>query len=57
MTLLVITAVVLVTATLLAALVRVVRSGGRPSSAAPAHEWTTADQPPEHPYRDLPHVA
>jgi hypothetical protein len=57
MTLLVISAVVLVTAALLAALVRVVRSGGYPTSSAPAHEWTTTEQAPERPYRDLPHVA
>lgn len=57
MTVLVIVAAVLATAVLLVALVKVVRSGGYPSPSARVHEWTTADQAPERPYRDLPRVA
>lgn len=57
MTVLVIVAAVLATAVLLVALVKVVRSGGYPSPSTRVHEWTTADQAPERPYRDLPRVA
>lgn len=52
-----IAAAVLATTVLLVALVKVVRSGGYPSPAARVHEWTTAEQAPERPYRDLPRVA
>lgn len=57
MTVLVIAAAVLAAAAVLVALVRVVRSGGHPSPSARVHEWTTAEQAPERPYRDLPRVA
>ena len=57
MTFFVIAAAVLATAVLLAALVRVVRGGGSPAPSARVHEWTTTEQAPERPYRDLPRVA
>ncbi len=57
MTLFLITAAVLASTALLVALARLVRSGGSPVPAPPAHEWTSLDQAPERPYRDLPRVA
>jgi len=57
MTVLVSLAVVLPVAALVAALVRLVRSGGSTVPAPPAHEWTSPEQAPERPYRDLSRVA
>lgn len=57
MTLLIALAVAVTVAALLAALVREVRSGGGSAPAPQAHEWTTLDQAPERPYRDLGRVA
>jgi len=57
MTLLVSSTVVLTVAALVGALIRVVRSGGGSVPAPPAHEWTSPEQAPERPYRDLSRVA
>lgn len=51
-----IAAAVIAAVVLLVALVKVVQSGGGYVPAPPAHEWTTADQAPERPYRDLSRV-
>ena len=52
-----IAAALLAAAVVLVPLVKVVRSGGGTLPAPPAHEWTSAEQAPERPYRDLPRVA
>jgi len=57
MTLFLIAAAALATAVLLVALVKVVRSGGGSVPAPPAHEWTSVEQAPERPYRELARVA
>lgn len=56
MTIFLIAAAVLATVVLLVALARVVSSGGGSVPAPPAHEWTSLEQAPERPYRDLPRV-
>ncbi len=57
MTFFLITAVVLVVAVLLVALARLVSSGGGSTPAPHVHDWTSPDQAPERPYRDLRRVA
>ncbi len=53
----VIAAAVIAAVVLLVALVKVVRGGGGSDPAPRVHQWTTAEQAPERPYRDLPRVA